>query len=164
MLCYLSCSVLSSIWWRYELSSCLPIPIWLVYIELYNVLLFFGRWWWWWCLYYTYFLFTISNFITHIYLLIYQSTSLVVYALICLYGRTAACCTSWLCWIVQQLLLYSMIACCEYVCWEWSAFPMHTMTDYMEGLVIGHNILQSHSLTYSHRVTLVSEHCWVNLL
>ena len=58
-----------------------------------HVLLFFGRWWWW-CLYYTYFLFTISNPITQIYLLIYQSPSLVVYALICIYGCTAVyhCC------------------------------------------------------------------------
>ena len=38
-------------------------------------------------------------------------------------------------WIVQQLL-YSVIVCCEY------AFLIHTMIDYTEGLVIGHNTLQ----------------------
>ena len=52
-------------------------------------------------------------------------------------------------------MLYSVIACYEYDEIE-AHFQMHAMTDYTEGLVIGHNTVCSMSnirLSYPHSLT-----------
>ena len=142
---------ISSLFLSYELSSP-SLPIWPVYsIKLYNSLnrmimlivsggSFFNRWcsYWWW-----------------LYLSAHPDVLCILYVvdmgellyIMTLLGSS-----------VVAVLCDSML----WVWWKWGAFVMHTMINYTEGLVIGHNTLHSDSSmsdichSYSHLLTTVT--------